>query len=475
MAREQPRTSLATHHKQTLWCYWLLILLGLWTVVAPATFGYLGEPSQLGREVWLSQDARGWAMAASDVVSGLLLVVFGWRSLKPDRPKSLWTCCFVGLWMSAAPLLFWAPNSAAYLNATLVGALVVALAVLIPGIPNELKFIKSDASIPEGWSFNPSSWPQRGVLILLAFFGWMVARYLAAYQMGYIDGAFEPFFGHQALGSSLFGGGTHEVLDSELSHGAPVSDGGLGALAYTLEFLLAWAGPTNRWRTMPWLVTLFGILIIPLGLVHVFLVISQPVIVGAWCTLCILAAAIALPMIALAAPEVAAMIQHVKKHVDGGEGFWEVFWKGGQGQEAREDDQSPELTSLADHPGPVARASFWGVSWSWWLYICTGIGVWLMFAPAVFGFDETTAAYLHQVSGALIVTFSVISTSEPIRRARFANILFGLFVAVGPWLVGGIGTTAGILATACGLLVIGLSIPRGRKNHAFGWWDRFVS
>lgn len=63
---------------------------------------------------------------------------------------------------------------------------------------------------------------------------------------------------------------------------------------------IAWGmGSPTHWRTMPWMVTFFGILVIPLGLVHILLVISQPVIVGEWCTLCLLAAAIMLPMIPL--------------------------------------------------------------------------------------------------------------------------------------------------------------------------------
>lgn len=50
-----------------------------------------------------------------------------------------------------------------------------------------------------------------------------------------------------------------------MSHSLPVSDAGLGSLAYTIEFLMGYMGATSRWRTMPWMVTIFGILVIPLG------------------------------------------------------------------------------------------------------------------------------------------------------------------------------------------------------------------
>src|SRR5690606_9676333 len=132
------------------------------------------------------------------------------------------------------------------------------------------------------------SWAQRSILIALGFAGWLVSRYLAAYQLGYIDEVWDPFFGDAA---------TRKVLDSDMSKSLPISDGGLGAFAYTFEFLMGFMGSPSRWRTMPWMVTLFGILVIPLGLVHIALVISQPVVVGEWCTMCLLAAAIMLPMI----------------------------------------------------------------------------------------------------------------------------------------------------------------------------------
>ncbi|MGK7392885.1 MAG: vitamin K epoxide reductase family protein, partial [Candidatus Cyclobacteriaceae bacterium M2_1C_046] len=31
---------LRMHHKQTLWVYWTIILLGLWMIMMPATFDY---------------------------------------------------------------------------------------------------------------------------------------------------------------------------------------------------------------------------------------------------------------------------------------------------------------------------------------------------------------------------------------------------------------------------------------------------
>src|SRR5690606_2522587 len=144
---------------------------------------------------------------------------------------------------------------------------------------------------------------------------------------------------------------TRKVLDSKMSHSLPISDAGLGALAYTFEFLMGFMGSPSRWRTMPWMVTQFGILVIPLGLVHIVLVISQPVVVGEWCTFCLIAAAIMLPMIPLEFDEVIAMVQHMVHAKKQGVSLWSAFWKGGPPEEdSTKDDRSPELIELPRRP-----------------------------------------------------------------------------------------------------------------------------
>lgn len=123
-----------------------------------------------------------------------------------------------------------------------------------------------------------------------------------------------------------------------------------------------WLISPARWRTMPWMGAFFGVLVIPLGLVHIFLVISQPVVVGAWCTFCLLAAALMLPMIPLEVDEVIAMVQFMKKKLKKGEeGFWKLFWKGGT-IESEEKDEAPEMMKFPQKPMAVYKASIWGMS-----------------------------------------------------------------------------------------------------------------
>lgn len=462
---------LRMHHQQTLWVYWSLIILGFWTLLAPFSFGYLSEslwvqPSG-GRGVWFSSQThdllRAWLMTISDLVSGLLLVIFGWRSLTPNRPISLWTCCGVGAWMSAAPLLFWAPTAAAYLNDTLVGALVIALTILIPGMPNMIMYMKMGPPTPPGWSYNPSSWPQRWIMIVTGFAGWLVSRYLAMFQLGYIDHVWDPFFAEAS----------QRVLNSNMSHAWPISDGGLGAFSYTFEFLMGWMGSPSRWRTMPWMVTFFGVLVIPLGLTHIILVISQPVVVGAWCTFCLLAALIMLPMIPLEVDEVIAMGQHLVQSKRKGDSLWRAFWKGGTATQGEPDERTPPLMEMPAKPWQVFKSSIWGMSFPWTLSLASLIGIWLMFTPAIFGAGKP-AADIEHLGGALIVTVSIISMGEVVRAGRYLNVLLGLMLAIVPWLLDGGTTAACINDLIAGLVVIGLSLPRGVKRETYGSWDRYV-
>lgn len=478
MTRDDRLQMLAMHHKQTLWIYWTLPLLGLWMLCAPFSLGYFNEalwvqPSG-GRGVWFSEQThdslRAWLMTASDILSGLVLLVLGWRTLKPNRPVSLWGCGFVGIWLTFAPVLFWAPTAASYLNDTVVGMLLIALTILIPGMPNMIMYMQHGPPTPPGWSYNPSSWPQRWIMIVTGLLGFVVSRYLAMFQLGYITYVWDPFFG--------FRGGTEKVLNSDMSHMWPISDGGLGAISYTFEFLMGYMGSPARWRTMPWMVAFFGFLVIPLGLTHIFLVISQPVAVHAWCTMCLLAAAIMLPMIPLEVDEVVAMFQHLrqaKNRGDHGGSLWEIFWKGGQSEGCIPDERSPEMVEFADKPGTLFASSIWGMSFPWTLVAATVVGVLLMFCPTWFGIDiKARAADIAHLGGALIVTVSVISMGEVIRIGRYLNVLLAILVVAGVWIADESTTGYALTSSMLALMALGLSIPRGPKTESYGAWDRYV-
>ena len=170
--------------------------------------------------------------------------------------------------------------------------------------------------IPPGWVKNPSAWPERLPIVGLALVGFAIASYLTAFQYNLVDTVWEPFFGD----------GSRTVLDSRLSNVLPVSDGALGAFGYLLDAITGVIGGTRRWRTMPWIVILFGIFVGPLGAISIALVIAQPVLYDSYCTLCLASAVISLVMIPPAVDEVLASFQEVRRVRQGGGNWWRFFW-----------------------------------------------------------------------------------------------------------------------------------------------------
>lgn len=174
--------------------------------------------------------------------------------------------------------------------------------------------------VPPGWTYNPSSWGERIWLILVAMAGAVLSGYLAMYQWGLVPTVWEPWFGS----------GSEQVLHSELSRILPIPDAALGTLAFALDAVTGAIGGTNRWKTMPWMVVLFGLAVGPLGVVSVLLVIAQAVWLEAWCTLCLVSAVLSIIMIGPAMDEVLASLQFLKRAAGRHQPLWQAFWKGEQ-------------------------------------------------------------------------------------------------------------------------------------------------
>jgi hypothetical protein len=300
------------------WAFSTIVLLGAWLAAAAFTIDYgssetagpLVERITAERGLW-PVEQRAALLRLNDVVIGLLVAVLGLLCLDPGRLWARWAVCLAGLWLLVVPIVLWAPTSASYLNNTVTGALLIAFSVLIPGVPGRPSG-ETTASQPPGWSYDPSTSLQRVPIVALAWLGFFLSRYLASYQLGHISSAWDPFFGD----------GTMHVLDSEVSKAFPVSDAGLGSLAYMVEALMGYLGGRGRWRTMPWTVIFFGILIVPVGATSVILIILQPVAVGAWCTICLVTAAAMLIMIPLTLDEVVAVGQYLATARRQGQPFW---------------------------------------------------------------------------------------------------------------------------------------------------------
>lgn len=173
-----------------------------------------------------------------------------------------------------------------------------------------------DRGIPPGWERNPSTWGQRLPIVVLALVGFVIAGYMALYQFDVIGSVWEPFFGD----------GSRVILNSSVSHVLPVPDAALGAFGYLLDAVTGVIGGKQRWRTMPWIVVVFGLFVGPLGAISILLVILQPVMFDAFCTLCLASAVVSLVMIPPAMDEVLASLQHLRRVQYRGHSVFRAFW-----------------------------------------------------------------------------------------------------------------------------------------------------
>lgn len=178
-------------------------------------------------------------------------------------------------------------------------------------------------TIPEPWEYNPSKWSQRLRIIALAAIATFIAIYMGLYQWRLIDSVWDP----------IFGSGSMKVLDSDVSHKITswvrVPDSILGALAYLGDIIFALAGSTRRWHDRPWLVIVFGLDVIPLGIVSSILIFMQGFVVGYWCFLCLVTAVISLLLVVLAYDEVWSSVLFlikVWKRTKNRKIFWNTFW-----------------------------------------------------------------------------------------------------------------------------------------------------
>jgi hypothetical protein len=438
--------------RRWIWRDFSNVTLGGWLIASPFTLGY-----------------RDAAMVWNDVLSGIVIAALGVLTLWPRFDLARWALCFSGIWLLFAPLVFWAADASAYANDTLVGALVIAFSVLIPMMPSRAHhevMMAPGPDTPPGWSYNPSDWFQRGPIVAMAFLGFFLSRYLAAYQLGHIPYPWDPWFGD----------GTRRVLDSEISRAWPISDAGLGAVSYMIEALSGLMGGRNRWRTMPWMVLMFAVLVVPLGIVSIVLVILQPVAVGAWCTLCLITAAAMLIMISPAIDEVVAMGQFLAGGRREGKPFWHTFWVGGTLEQYQTSSpaESPAATRWEQRSQAArifAALDLKNVPWT--LLVSAALGGWLMAAPAVLGVTGPAADSNH-LAGALVVTWAVIAFGEVARPARLLNIPMGMWIAVAPWLLSGTTDLSRWADLIVGALLIVLSLRRGRIEEQFGSWNRYL-
>jgi hypothetical protein len=199
----------------------------------------------------------------------------------------------------------------------------------------------------------------------------------------------------------------------------------------------------------------------------IVLVILQPVSIGAWCTLCLVASVMLLLMVSPALDEVIATGQFLLRTRRERGNVWRAFWRG-EGSAAEE----PEPTERRSRLFEILH-SIEAFSAPWNLWLCALVGAWLMAAPTLLGLAGGVADSTH-IMGALVVTVSVIAFAEPVRLVRWLNVLCGLWVLLTPWLlVGGTLAWQGI-SVASGLTLIAFSLRCGPVEDRYDGWQRFI-
>jgi nucleoside-diphosphate-sugar epimerase len=438
-------------HRATRWTHLVNMMLAAWLITQPPLIG-------------IEDPLYRWA----EVALGVALLVTAGLSLSWRLGFARWLTAGIGMLVMALPVLFVTPNAAAYTADTLIGMLIFGLAVgTQPEIGPDILARRRAPEIPPGWSFNPSSWTQRIPIIALAVVGLLFSRYLAAYQMGHVDNVWEPFFAGNATDPQ---NGTEEIITSSVSQAWPVPDAALGAYTYALEILTGIVGSRARWRTMPWLVLLFGLMIVPLGIVSISFIIIQPIVIGTWSTLALIGAAAMLIQIPYSVDELAASLSFLNRRRKAGKSLLRVLLFG-------DVDEGDRLTKVEHEfersPLTILREMWTGaVSLPWNLWLAGLIGLSFLFTRLTLDAEGGMANADHLL-GALVLTVLAVAAAEVCRAARYLLVPLGLAIAGAPFLYDG-DTGHIVVSLVGGLAIAALALPRGHIGETYGSLDRII-
>ena len=452
--RARHEAQIRTEHRANRWAHFVNMGLGTWLITQPVLIN-------------VQEPLLRW----SEIVLGAMLIVCAALALSWRAQWARWLCAGVGALVMGVPFLFATENAAAYLSDTLVGALIFGFAVCTKPEPGVSAIAAlTGPAVPPDWSYNPSRWSQRMPIILLAIIGLYVSRYLAAYQLGHIPGVWDPFFAGSPLDPQ---NGTEEIITSWVSKAWPVSDAAVGGYTYLLEILTGIVGSRMRWRTMPWLVVLFGLMIAPLGITSIFFIIIQPVVIGTWSIVALIGAAAVLIQIPYSLDELLATLQFLRRRAKAGQNWLRVFFVGDTDEMREAKNAEPISDEFDRSPGAVIKSAIGGgVSLPWNLALAAFIGLSLLFTRIMLGVDGSLAN-AHHVIGSLVLTVVSIAAAEVARPVRYLNMVLGATLMAAPIMFTA-GITATIASVVLGLGLIALSMRRGPIRERYGNWDRLI-
>jgi hypothetical protein len=252
-----------------------------------------------------------------------------------------------------------------------------------------------------------------------------------------------------------------------------VSDAAVGGYTYLLEILTGIVGSRLRWRTMPWLVVLFGLMIAPLGITSIFFITIQPIVIGTWSVIALIGAAAVLVQIPYSLDELLATLQFLRRRAKAGQNWLRVLIVGdtdemGETEKARPVADEFERSAFAVVKDMVGG----GVSLPWNLAVSALIGLSLMFTRITLGADGGLANAEHLV-GSLVLTVVSVAAAEVARPVRYLNVLLGSALLVTPFIYDA-SIVATLVSIASGVALVGLSIQRGPIRERYGNWNRVL-
>jgi nucleoside-diphosphate-sugar epimerase len=452
--RERHEAQIRAEHGAHRWAHFANIGLATWLITQPLLI-HVEEP----------------LLRWSEVLLGAALLVCASLALSWRAQWARWLCAAIGALVMAVPFLFWTGNAAAYLSDTLVGALIFGFAVgTKPEAGASALARYTGPVVPPGWSYNPSDWTQRIPIIALAVLGLYVSRYLAAYQLGHIPDVWDPFFDGSPTDPQ---NGTEEIITSWVSEAWPVSDAAVGGYTYLLEILTGIVGSRMRWRTMPWLVVLFGLMIAPLGITSIFFIIIQPLAIGTWSVIALIGAVAMLVQIPYSLDELLATLQFLRRRAQAGQNWLRVLVVGDTDEMSTAKNEEADIDEFNQPPAAVISKMFrGGVGLPWNLAVSALIGLSLLFTRVTLGVDGSLAN-AHHVIGSLVLTVISLAAAEVARPVRYLNVLLGA-VLVGVPFMWDAGPVATVVTVGLGVALAALSIRRGPIRERYGRWDRLV-
>lgn len=98
--------------------------------------------------------------------------------------------------------------------------------------------------------------------------------------------------------------------------------------------------------------------------------------------------------------------------------------------------------------------------------LTAALGVWLMAAPAVLGYEGALRAS-DRIAGPLLVALSLVAAFQVMRALRWWTVPVGAWLLIAPWVL---GAPAAALASdlLTGVAVLALSVVRGRMTQRYG-------